>query len=209
MNKNIKAVIAVAVIFVLVVINFLLADFVKTNSSLNLNISKSAGIIKKLDRPVDFKIIVSELDADHPIVMEFRGIAERIVALNKNITLTEIPYNSDEDMPNIEKYLNLAQENQEQLTPITIIIEEGENIAFATPEIDASQQNYDFASYDSVVAAKLQSVISPGSEPTSAETEPYTASNRNKAIYIVIYLFVIPALFVVLGICFSKKKCRA
>ena len=138
MNNNMKTLISVIIIAVLIGLNFLLSDLVEKNPSMKLNLtsgvkltSETVDYIKGVSKPVTFKVITTEQDSGHPIILQFNKIVTGIAALNSNITYVEVPYDT-EDLSAIEKYFQISQEKGEQLTPITVIIEEGENIEFAT-----------------------------------------------------------------------------
>ena len=225
MNKNLKMLVSIAAIVVILVVNFLFTELVKSNPSLKLSLnsgnvsltSETINYMKNVSKPVNFKIIVTEQDMAHPVIIQFKKIVNQLVAANKNITLSEIPYNSEEDMPNIEKYLQLAQTNQEQLTPITIIMEEGEQTALATPEIDEEMQDYNFSTYEGVVVNKLRSILDPSAAEITIpsndigykEPEPFEMSSKKKNSLVAVYMILIPAIFFALACFLSRKKCCA
>jgi len=222
MNKNLKAIISLVIIVVLIGLNFLLTGLVEKNPSLKISLTsdtkfaaETVTYFKKLDKPITISVISIDRYMEDPVVQRFNTIVKKLAAYNKNITLNELPFNNPEtDTEAIQKYLSIQTE-ENPLTPITAIIESGDTVIFATPELNEEQQNYSFPTYEEVIVNKIQEAIGAEEQITIPANErldvkepvPFETSSNKKTSMILIYLILIPVIFFVSAGFLSKKKC--
>ena len=223
MNKNMKALISLAIIVVLIGLNFMVVFMVEKNPSLKFNLSSSkvsltaetTDYLKTIDKPVTLKIISVAQYVGDPVIQQFNQIAKKLASANKNFIFEEIAFDQqkEDSVQAIEKYINIAQERQEELSPLTIIIEEGENIALATPAMNEEEMDY-FSAFEGTFVNKLQGILDPSASEITIprndlnikEPEPFEIGNKTLTTLIILYLIIIPAICFGLAAFLLRKK---